>query len=179
MDLNDMPVMKKIREVESALSSSVVAVGWIDGNGSAQLAYAHLEAKKATGKDQPAVGMPVSLALIARTLNYGREPGVTAGGVKYGPIPSRPFMTFAAEIWDREFPKILKSRFPMVLDGTMSVDSLLAFIGERAKNAVQKAIREGEYTPLAPSTIARKGSSVPLIDTGRLVNSVTFEIRRA
>ena len=174
-----MPVVKRIRELESALSSSVVAVGWIDGNGSAQVAYAHLEAKKATGKNQPAVGMPVSLALIARTLNYGREAGTTAGGVKYPAIPARPFMTFAAEIWEREFPKILKSRFPMLLSGAMSVDSMLAFIGERAKNAVQKAIRDGEYEPLAASTVARKGSSVPLIDTGRMVNSVTFEIRRA
>lgn len=179
MKVAELPIVKRIREIEDALASSTVAVGWIDGNGTAQVAYAHLQSKKETGLDQPSVGAPVSLALIARTLNYGREEGTTAGGVHYPRIPARPFMTFAAEIWDRESPKILKAYFPKVLSGRMSVDMLLKYVGERAREAVQKAIREGEYAPLAASTVARKGSSVPLIDTGRLVNSVTFEIRRS
>ena len=132
-----------------------------------------------TGKDQKALGKPASLALIARTLNYGRQAGTTAEGRSYPEIPARPFMKFAMEIWEREFPKILKAYLPKVLGGTMSVDQLLKVIGERSKEAVQKAIREGEYAPLSPRTIAAKGSSTPLIDTGLMVNSVTFEIRRA
>lgn len=179
MDVAELPIVRRLRELETALNSSTVVVGWIDGNGSAQVAYAHLQQKKSTGRNQPAVGMPVSLSLIARTLNYGREEGTTEGGVHYPKIPARPFMTFAAEIWDREFPKILKAYFPHVMKGAMSVDMMLKYIGERAREAVQKAIREGEYEPLAASTVERKGSSVPLIDTGRLVNSVTFEIRRS
>lgn len=179
MDYSQIPVMKKIRELEDAFSSSTVVVGWVDGNGSAQAAYAKLMAKRKTGLNQPASQMPASLALIARTLNYGREEGVTAEGRRYPKIPARPFMTFAAEIWEREYPKILKAYLPKVLGGTMSVEQLLKVIGKRSKEAVQKAIREGEYTPLSPRTIAAKGSSTPLIDTGLMVNSVTFEIRRA
>lgn len=177
-DYSKIPIVAKIKELEAAFGSACVVVGWIDGNGTAQTAYAHLQAKAATGDDQPALGKPVSVALIARTLNFGREPGVTAEGRRYGRIPPRPFMTFAAEIWEREFPKILKRYIPAVLSGGMTVDALLNVIGERARNAVQKAIREGKYAPLSPKTIAAKGSSVPLIDTGRMVDSVTFEIRR-
>lgn len=177
-DYSKIPIVAKIKELEAAFGSACVVVGWIDGNGTAQTAYAHLQAKAATGDDQPALGKPVSVALIARTLNFGREPGVTAEGRRYGRIPARPFMTFAAEIWEKEFPKILKRYIPEVLSGRMTADGLFTVIGERARNAVQKAIREGKYAPLSPKTIAAKGSSVPLIDTGRMVDSVTFEIRR-
>lgn len=178
MDYSQVPVMKKIRELEEAFSSSTVVVGWIDGNGSAQAAYANLMAKRKTGKNQPALKMPASLALIARTLNYGREEGYTAEGRHYPKIPARPFMKFAAEIWEREFPKILGRLMPSYLLGGVSIDGVLKKLGERAKNAVQKAIREGDYAPLSPRTVAAKGSSTPLIDTGLMVNSVTFEIRK-
>ena len=39
-------------------------------------------------------------------------------------------------------------------------------------------VKTGTYAPLSPKTVARKGSSKPLVDTGLLLNSVTFEIRR-
>ena len=178
MDYSQMPIVRRIRDLEAAMDSATVVAGWIDGNGSAVTAYAHLQAKRATGNDQPAVGRPASLALIARTLNYGREPGQTLGGRKYGRIPARPFMAFAAEIWAREYPRILKAYVPRVLNGTMSVDAFLAAMGERTRDAIKKAIETGTYAPLSPKTVARKGSSKPLVDTGRLLNSVTFEIRR-
>lgn len=179
MDVAEMPVMKKIRELNDALSSCTIVVGWIDGNGSAETALANLEAKKATGEDQPAVGKPTSRALIARTMNYGREPGQTLGGRKYGRIPARPFMTFAKEIFERTFPKVMRMYMPSYLDGTISLDGLLTEIGDRAKASVQEAILNGDYAPLSPKTIARKGSSVPLVDTGTMLRTVTFEIRRA
>lgn len=177
MDFSKMPVMGRIRELDDALSSSVIAVGWIDGNGTARKAYANLMKKMETGKDQKALGKPASLALIARTLNYGRQAGTTAEGRSYPEIPARPFMKFAMEIWEREFPKILERLTPAYLRGTYSVDDVLKTLGERARNAVQKAIREGDYAPLSPRTIAAKGSSTPLIDNGTMVYSVTFEIR--
>ena len=178
MDYSQMPIVRRLRELEAALDSATVVAGWIDGNGSAVTAYAHLQAKEATGMDQPALGKPVSLALIARTLNYGREPGQTLGGRKYGRIPARPFMKFAAEIWAREYPKLLKAYIPRVLNGSMTVDGFLSAMGERTRDAIKKAIETGDYVPLSPKTIARKGSDRPLIDTGRMLNAVTFEIRR-
>jgi hypothetical protein len=179
MEATEMPVMKKIKELENALSSSTIVVGWVDGNGSAAKAYAHLQAKKATGKNQHSVGKPASKALIARTLNYGRQEGTTAEGRHYPAIPARPFMDFAKEIFDRVFPKVMGRYMNGYLSGVISIDALLTAIGDRAKSAVQEAILNGDYVPLSPKTIAAKGSSVPLIDTGEMLRSVTFEIRRA
>jgi hypothetical protein len=88
-------------------------------------------------------------------------------------------MKFAAETWEREFPKVLKKYMPSVLGGTMTIDQLLTEIGKRARDAVKKAISDGDYAPLSPRTVAAKGSSVPLIDTGTMMRSVTFEVRRA
>jgi len=45
--------------------------------------------------------------------------------------------------------------------------------------ACKKWITDGtNLAPNAPATIARKGSSTPLIDTGALLNSITYEIRK-
>ncbi len=41
---------------------------------------------------------------------------------------------------------------------------------------IQKRIAEGIEPPLSPITIARKGSSVPLIDTGQLRSAITYKV---
>ena len=46
-----------------------------------------------------------------------------------------------------------------------------------ARNAVVRKINKGPFTPNAPATVKRKGSSQPLIDTGNLRKSITFVIR--
>lgn len=173
-----LPVMKRIEELKQALSSSVIVVGWIDGNNTLQTARSNLRFRDMTGRRTNAIAKEPSLALIAATLNYGRQAGETLSGHKYPELPARPFMKFAMEIWEREFPKIIGRIMPSYLGGVVSVDDVLKTLGERARNAVQMAIREGDYAPLSPRTIAAKGSSTPLIDTGRMVNSVTFEIRK-
>lgn len=174
-----MPVMKKVQELEDALSSSVIVVGWLDDNGALQTARSNLKYRKITGRNTPASAIPASNALIAATMNYGREEGTTAEGRHYPRIPARPFMTFAMEIWQKVFPKLLKEYMPMYMSGMMSIDGLFTVLGEKAKEAVQQAIREGDYAPLSPKTVLAKGSSVPLIDTGTMIESVTFEIRGA
>lgn len=173
-----LPVMERIEELKRALSSSVIVIGWIDGNDTLQTARSNLRFREITGRRTNAIAKEPSLALIAATLNYGRQAGETLSGHKYPEIPARPFMKFAMEIWEREFPKVLGRIMPSYLGGSITVDGVLKELGERAKNAVQKAIREGDYAPLSPRTVAAKGSSTPLIDTGRMVNSVTFEIRK-
>lgn len=155
-------------------------VGWVDGNKTADQAYQNLRMKKKTCKNQPSLKKPVSLALIGRTLNYGREPGVTAEGVRYGRIPARPFMKVAVENAAKIFPKILQRSVPMLMSGMMTRESFKTYVGQRLRDCVVDAMRTSEaYTPLAQSTIRqrRKHSNVPLIDTGELLNSVSFEVK--
>lgn len=43
---------------------------------------------------------------------------------------------------------------------------------------VQEKIESGSYEPNAPSTIRKKKSDKPLIDTGRMRQSVKYVIRK-
>ena len=56
----------------------------------------------------------------------------------------------------------------------------LALMGERMKADVKKAITTGAGIPPpnAPATIRGKGSSRPLVDSGRLVGSIDYEVRK-
>ncbi len=152
------------------LGKMSLRVGWPDGNLTAEQAYGSLKRKKATGRDQPALGRPVSLALIARTLNYGREPGRTLGGVAYGRIPPRPFMELAKKRVGEKAGEILAAYLPEVLSGRMTERRLMVRLGEMAAGEVKRAMTEGKWEPLK----YRKGT--PLVDTGRLRSSVSFEI---
>ncbi len=50
-------------------------------------------------------------------------------------------------------------------------------VGTIAANAVKRYFTEGALAPNAPSTIARKGSDRPLINTGQMRRAVTFILR--
>jgi len=43
---------------------------------------------------------------------------------------------------------------------------------------MEKNIRDGDFTPNAPYTIALKGSDEPLIDTGAMINSIKVRERK-
>lgn len=50
-------------------------------------------------------------------------------------------------------------------------------IGLFGSNLVKAKIAKGPFTPLHPETIKRKGSSLPLVDTGALRQSITWVVR--
>lgn len=49
--------------------------------------------------------------------------------------------------------------------------------GQQAVSVIQQAITDLDTPPNAPATIAKKGSSNPLIDTGHMRTAVTYVIR--
>lgn len=55
---------------------------------------------------------------------------------------------------------------------------LLEALGLGIAGDVQERIAAGIEPALAPATVARKGSSKPLIDTGRLRQSISSRVRR-
>ena len=52
----------------------------------------------------------------------------------------------------------------------------LAKVGDGIKGQLQQSIVDLTDPPLAPETIARKGSAKPLVDTGHMLNSVDYEV---
>jgi len=60
-------------------------------------------------------------------------------------------------------------------------ERLLRLVGAFLEGKVKLTIQQGrpEWPPLKPETIKRKGSSKPLIDTGKLMNSITHKVEKS
>ena len=91
-------------------------------------------------------------------------------------IPERPFFRKAIAGMEDGLLNILKAGID---PEKMVVDEHLADrVGAYAAGEVQESITALEEPPNAPSTVARKGSTNPLIDTGYMRQSVTWEIEK-
>jgi hypothetical protein len=90
-------------------------------------------------------------------------------------IPERSFLRSTVDEGRAKYAKLLRQAVERMVDG-VPVPLAMGVVGETLVGDVQKKIRNRIPPPNAPSTIARKGSDVPLIDTGRLRQSIDYEI---
>lgn len=91
-------------------------------------------------------------------------------------IPARPFVRNAAEKNRQDIAMAMDHLARKVEDGAADADAAMETLGQWYQGRQQAHIRSGEFVPNAPATIKKKGSSVPLIDKGRLVNAVRYEV---
>ena len=93
-------------------------------------------------------------------------------------IPKRPFMQRTADESLAETLKFTEHLVGKMIDGGISSDLVLKNLGEFYVKKIKMTIRNAKEWAAAnaDSTIARKGSSSPLIDIGLMVNSVTYEV---
>jgi len=96
-------------------------------------------------------------------------------------IPERPFMR---QTFDRFFKEIQELKAEgmnrIVYDGTKpSVE--LNRIGDFYRNKVRSEIssKSGGFEANAEVTVKRKGSETPLLDTGKMIQSIKVEVRNA
>jgi hypothetical protein len=71
-----------------------------------------------------------------------------------------------------KFAELMKS----VVEGKRTKDEILELMGLYCVGRIQARMSEGVPPPNAPSTVARKHSSTPLIDTGILRSSVSYRV---
>jgi len=95
-------------------------------------------------------------------------------------IPARPFMRRTEELYSDRLQGFVLALAKGVMSGLVHPSTILDQIGLRYQSWVRQTIRDAYQwaAPNAPSTIARKGSSKPLIDTGRLHGAVNYEKTR-
>lgn len=91
--------------------------------------------------------------------------------------PSRPFMRDSVDDNIDKINAFLKVQLKKLVTGGTDAESVLKAIGVFQKGLVQKQIIDGDFEPNAPSTIKRKGSDKPLVDTGRMRQSVNFVVK--
>lgn len=93
-------------------------------------------------------------------------------------IPERPFMRQSFENHEGELQAACDAAQRLVSSGG-SAEQALQQIGVVAKGLVQDEIVNGGFAPNAESTIKKKGSEQPLIDTGTMRQSVNFVVKRS
>lgn len=92
-------------------------------------------------------------------------------------IPARPFMKQSFENHEDEL-RAACERVNAALASGKSVEQALDALGVAIKGLVQTEIVDGGFTENAPSTIKKKGSDKPLIDTGTMRQSVNYVVKR-
>ena len=88
-------------------------------------------------------------------------------------IPPRPFMRQVQELYGAKWAKKFAKSLP---DTDYEVGEALAELGQEVVDQIKTEIDNFTDPPNAPSTIKRKGSSHPLIDSGNLREAPSFEI---
>lgn len=128
---------------------------------------------------------------ITEESNAAKENGVTnsqllylhENGVPSHNIPPRPVLkpAIAQDEVRGKISKMMRDGFAAALiqgnkDACAQSFEKAGMLGRDAcKNYIASG---GNLAPNAPSTIARKGSSKPLIDTASMMNSITYAVRR-
>lgn len=111
----------------------------------------------------PPVDAQMTMATLGALQNFGTE---------NGDIPARPWLEPGVESGNKEYLEIIQEGFA---NGTPP-EKILNQVGNSAVGYTKQFIVDLRDPPNAPSTIAKKGSDNPLIDTGAMMNSVTYTI---
>jgi hypothetical protein len=124
-----------------------------------------LQNEKAEGDNEDGF----DLVALAATQEYGSIDGHT---------PSRPFLRSTFRGPPQWLVLTTSKLAKPVLEGKLDIDRALGLLGAVAATKVKETITSGAGVPPpnAPSTIAKKGSDRPLVDTGRLLNSISWRV---
>jgi hypothetical protein len=97
-------------------------------------------------------------------------------------IPARPFLKQSIDNNKDQIAALGVAQIKELVRGNITAEQALKALGALQVSLVQAEIRNGGFAPNAPSTIAKKsrgtGSTTPLIDTGRLRQSVHYVIEQ-
>jgi phage gpG-like protein len=113
-------------------------------------------------------GSPYSVAQIAAVHEFGSDDGR---------IPQRSFIRSTYDENLKDNVTFLKQLQAHVLLGKLSKAQALTTLGEVVSKQMVEKINGRELQPNQSATIKRKKSSTPLVDTGQLKGSLTFEVK--
>lgn len=93
-------------------------------------------------------------------------------------IPERSFIRSTIQKEKKNIIALQRKLWKQIVSGKMKIDTGLGLLGEFMADAIRKKIVSLSSPANKPATIAAKGSSNPLIDTGQLKNSISFEVNK-
>lgn len=169
------------------LTKGYVAVGLFGDQGSDLIKYAAANEFGATikhpggtdygyrnAKDRKAG----KVRFLKKDANFGKATWLGATGEHKIVIPERPFIrgTFDSADGRKAIQLSVDKLTDRVLQRELSAAQAFGALGLVAQGLVQRKIKAGPWEPNAKATIRRKRSSKPLIDTGRMRNSITYRV---
>lgn len=117
----------------------------------------------------------ISNVRLAGVHEFGAEIQTARGVIK---IPERSFIRSTVDEHGA-YREEVSSLAAKVLTGALNVTRALSILGEKVSSDIKSKIENGIDPPNAQSTIDAKGSSVPLIDTAQMKNSITYQVKNA
>lgn len=93
-------------------------------------------------------------------------------------VPERSFIRSTMKENKKQIIKMQESFMRKIVFGEMTKEKALGLIGAFLAGKISEKIVAIKTPPNTPETIAKKGSSNPLIDTGQLKNSITWSVNR-
>jgi phage gpG-like protein len=120
-------------------------------------------------------GTHLTVAQLATVHEFGkviRQPNMNRTIV----IPERSFLRATVDRYREAIARRQVLLTQGYVLGKFELQGAMELLGQYVVGLVKQRIANGIAPPNAPSTIARKGSSKPLIDTGQLRNSITYKV---
>jgi len=93
-------------------------------------------------------------------------------------VPERSFMRSTIQTGKKDIIALQKKLLGQIQTGQTDVVKALGLVGEVFADLIRQKIVSIRTPPNSPQTIVAKGSSNPLIDTGQMKNSITYEVNR-
>ena len=118
-----------------------------------------------TGKRGRQIQQAATLAQVAAAHEFGTDK-----------IPQRSFIRATVDLKASEIRAQQESLAAQVIAGKITPEVAMERLGIFTQGLIQARIAEGIDPPLKPATIARKGSSKQLVDSGQLRSSITYQI---
>lgn len=114
------------------------------------------------------------------TSNNGQDLASIAAYNEFGTarIPSRPFMRASFDENVERINRASQDVIRKVIDRKISSGQALHVVGQTMTGIIQRKIVDGDWKANALRTIQQKRSDQPLIDTGRMRQSVRHVVRK-
>ena len=119
-------------------------------------------------QDEPHDGGLFSMVDLAMVHEYGSRDQT---------IPARSFIRSTCDAKRKQHLDLIRQLQSKILRGRITAKHALTQLGEVVSKDMVETINNGIDPVLKRQTIKRKGSSKPLVDTGRLKGAITHEIR--
>lgn len=159
--------LARIKQELRALHRGHALVGW-PGNGPKHREVTHFRQKNGNvGRRKAKVPGKVDIASLAIIHEFGSPKNN---------LPARPVMRQTNQRHSKALQGVTRRILVSIYEGRLLPTQALRQLGVFWEGKIKQTFRDGMFAPLRPATIAKKGSSKPLIDSGQLRQSVTSRV---